>query len=117
MGTVAALGGTVYASTGADLNAVQLARTRHATWTVSPKPKDLFCVQGDSAVWQGTYSWDVGAFVGNGATFHFPRSAACEPAYCSVEAVGWLDDARIVAASGAADASQVSGIVGFSEFR
>ena len=57
-------------------------------------------------MWQGTYSWDAGAFVGNGATFHFPRSAACEPAYCSVEAVGWLDEARIVAASGAADASQ-----------
>lgn len=52
------------------------------------------------------YSWDAGAFVGDGATFHFPRSAACEPVYCSVESVGWLDDARVVAASGAVDATQ-----------
>ena len=52
------------------------------------------------------YSADAGAFIGNGATFHFPRSSACEPVYCSVEAVGWLDDARIVAASGAVSASQ-----------
>ncbi|KAK9843996.1 hypothetical protein WJX81_001510 [Elliptochloris bilobata] len=68
--------------------------------------RTLISSRGDSAVWQGAYSWDAGAFVGDGATFHFPRSAACEPIYCSVEAVGWLDDARVVAASGAADASQ-----------
>jgi len=62
--------------------------------------------QGDAAVWSGIYNWDMGAFVGDGATFHFPRSAACEPVYCSVAAIGWLDDSRIVAASGAAGAAQ-----------
>ena len=53
-------------------------------------------------MWLGGFNWDSWEFTTEGLVLNLPRNDACQPTYCNVGAVQWLDGRRISVASGVA---------------
>lgn len=63
--------------------------------------------QEDSAVWVGQMNMTTFEIEGEGTTLHFPRSAdGCQPIYCNIEGVHFIDDVRIMTVSDKAKRDQ-----------
>ncbi len=66
----------------------------------------MFLWQEDSKVWFGRFNKRSLEIEGTLAVYHFPRSETCQPLYCNIEGIAWIDDLRIVATSDKAKSDQ-----------
>ena len=55
-------------------------------------PQVAITSQEDSTVWVGFFDWDTLEFVDDGVVLFFPRGGDCQPIYCNVEGIEWIDE-------------------------
>lgn len=62
--------------------------------------------QENSALWIGTLDISKWEFGGPGSVVHFPRNSDCEPIYCNIEGISFIDRYQVITTSDRSKATQ-----------